>query len=127
MPNSYSMNARMVNRLGHRYGDMPRYLLWNEKPSRTRGSRNQRLRSPSTDRVGRSILRAFSTSGFSRSAKLLNGLSSTGRNAASLARLSAMKAGIIAASSGQSSATERCSRAMSLLAVMRPASSKRTS
>ena len=127
MPNSYSMNARMVNRLGQRYGDMPRYLLWNENPSRTRGSLNQRLRSPSTELIGRSSLSDRSTSGLSRSVKLLNGLSSTGRKAASLARLSAMKAGIIAASSGDRAATERCSCAMSLLAVMRPPSSNSTS
>ena len=37
-PNSYSMNDRIVNRLGQRNGDMPRYLLWNEKASRTLGS-----------------------------------------------------------------------------------------
>ncbi len=37
-PNSYSMNDRMVNRLGQRNGDMPRYFAWNEKASRTRSS-----------------------------------------------------------------------------------------
>ncbi len=37
-PNSYSMNDRMVNRLGQRNGDMPRYLDWNENASRTRSS-----------------------------------------------------------------------------------------
>ena len=37
-PNSYSMNDRMVNRLGQRNGDMPRYLDWKENASRTRSS-----------------------------------------------------------------------------------------
>ncbi len=38
MPCSCSRKERIVNRLGQRKGDMPRYLVWNEKASRTRGS-----------------------------------------------------------------------------------------
>ena len=38
----------MENRLGHWNGDMPRYLLWNEKARRIRGSRKCRRRSEST-------------------------------------------------------------------------------
>ena len=37
-PNSYSMNDRMVNRLGQRNGDMPKYFDWKEKASRMRSS-----------------------------------------------------------------------------------------
>jgi hypothetical protein len=37
-PCSCSRKLRMVNRLGQRNGDMPRYLVWNENASRTRGS-----------------------------------------------------------------------------------------
>ena len=37
-PNSYSMKDRIVNRLGQRNGDMPRYLAWKEKARRTRSS-----------------------------------------------------------------------------------------
>jgi hypothetical protein len=38
-PYSYSMNARMENRLGQWNGDMPRYFDWNAIARRTRGSR----------------------------------------------------------------------------------------
>ena len=44
-PNSYSMKDRMVNRLGQRNGDMPRYFDWNENARRTRSSEKYEARS----------------------------------------------------------------------------------
>ncbi len=84
------MNDRMVNRLGQRNGDMPRYLLWNENASRTRGSEKNVPRSVSTERCGRSSRNALSTFGRNRSRAEWNGCSRIGRNASSLRRLSAM-------------------------------------
>ena len=66
-PNSYSMNDRMVNRLGHLNGDMPRYLAWNENARRTRSSLKYVARSLSTVRCGRISFSERSTSGRSRS------------------------------------------------------------
>ena len=43
-PCSYSRKLRMLNRLGQRNGDMPRYFDWKQNASRTRSSVKNRFR-----------------------------------------------------------------------------------
>src|SRR5918994_6421705 len=81
----------MVKRLGHWNGDMPRYLVWNEKARRTRGSVKYRRRSPSTVENGRRDDRAESIAGVTRSLGLEKACSSTGRKASSFRRMKVKK------------------------------------
>ena len=78
----------MVNRLGQLKGDMPRYLLWNVKARRMRGSEKNWLRSLSTLANGRSKGRSLAIGRRMTSLRPLKGDSSTGWKASSLQRLS---------------------------------------
>ena len=53
MPYSYSRKANMVNRLGQLNGDMPRYFVWKDMASMRRSSSKSFIRSPATERWGR--------------------------------------------------------------------------
>ncbi len=107
-PYSYSRNARMVNRLGHLNGDIPRYLLWKENASRTRGSLKcgrDRRRHCETDAeqavpsAGRGVKQAR---------QLEKGRCRIGRKASNFARFSVDEARHAAASAGDSRAISRC-------------------
>ena len=114
----------MVKRLGQRNGDIPRYLVWKEKASRTSGWLKCRARSLSTVLCGRSSGRLRSTSGWRKRKIDSNGFSSTGRKAFSLARFSVMKPRKPFASSGQSLAISASIRTGSAVASRLPAPSK---
>ncbi len=63
----------MENRLGHWNGDIPKYLDWNEKASRMRGSEKYACSSRSSERHGRKSGSNRNTLGFSMSRQLKNG------------------------------------------------------
>jgi hypothetical protein len=90
-PYSYSMNGRIVNRLGHSNGLMPRYFDWKLIARRDSSLLKYRVRCVYTDSHGRRTGATFIVSRFIRSRRPRIGLRRLGSISASFLRLSAMK------------------------------------
>ena len=114
----------MEKRLGHWNGDMPRYLVWNEKARRTRGSLKKRRSSPSTVVNGCSLGSAASMAREARERLVWKACSSTGSNSFSLARPWAKKRSTWRASRGAILAISAVSFSTSGVASSSPSPSK---